>query len=341
MLTLTISEADCQRLNYERFRHPSPIVQKRLHALYLKAATNLAHQTIAAIVDIHPDTLTHYIHRFRQGGYAALTSLAYGTNQSVLDQHSQSLTAAFKASPPQTAAQAGEQITTLTGLKRRPTQVRTWLHKHGFGFRKAGAIPGKADPQAQQQFLTQILQPAIQQAKNEQIHLLFMDAAHMVMGSFLCQLWCLARLLLPSPSGRKRLNVLGAVDAISKQVHRLTNHDYITAPTVVAFLAQLVDSYTDGRPLWVVLDNARYQRCELVMAAARRLGIELVYLPPYSPNLNLIERLWKWVKKRSLYGRYYADFGSFEQAILDTLDKGNTTYQSELDSLLSLNFQRF
>lgn len=346
MLTLTISQADSQRLNYERFHSQSSIIQKRLHrtgepALFLKATTDFSHQLIAAIVDIHPDTLTDYIRTFNEHGWKGITTLRYGTNHSQLDEHKATLLAAFGKTHPHTVAEAIGQITNLTGLTRSPTQVRHWLHKHGFRYRKTGQIPAKADPHAQACFLTDKLQPAIEQAKNQHIHLLFVDAAHFVMGAFLCHVWCLVRFLLPTPSGRKRLNVLGAVDAITHQIHLLTNQTYITATTIVTFLGQLKAAYGDGKPIWLVMDNARYQHCRLVEAEALRLGITLLFLPPYSPNLNLIERLWKWVKTRCLYGQYYADFGLFERGIMDTLHQANNLYQHELKTLLSLKFQRF
>lgn len=74
---------------------------------------------------------------------------------------------------------------------------------------------------------------------------------------------------------------------------------------------------------------------------AESLGIELLYLPPYSPNLNLIERLWKFVKKKCLYAKYYEDFTQFSSAISECLEDANVKYKEELDSLLTLRFQRF
>ena len=71
------------------------------------------------------------------------------------------------------------------------------------------------------------------------------------------------------------------------------------------------------------------------------LGIELLFLPPYSPNLNLIERLWRFVKKQCLYGKYYADSVAFQQAIVDCIAQAPTQHQAELASLLTLQFQTF
>jgi transposase len=89
------------------------------------------------------------------------------------------------------------------------------------------------------------------------------------------------------------------------------------------------------------LDNARYQRCALVQAVADTLGIELLYLPAYSPNLNSIERLGKFVKKQCLYSQYYADFTAFTQAIKACLANTQTTHKQVLSSLLTFNFQSF
>jgi transposase len=96
-----------------------------------------------------------------------------------------------------------------------------------------------------------------------------------------------------------------------------------------------------GQQLTIVLDNARYQRCAVVQEMATSLGIELLFLPPYSPNLNLIERLWKFVKKRCLYGKYYAESATFQQAIVDCIAQAPTRDKAELASLLSLRFQTF
>src|SRR5262245_27741920 len=91
----------------------------------------------------------------------------------------------------------------------------------------------------------------------------------------------------------------------------------------------------------MMLDNARYQRCALVQAVAQELGIELLYLPAYSPNLNLIERLWRFVKKQCLYSKYYPDSASFQQAILTCIQQAPTPHQEELNRLLTLQFQTF
>jgi len=154
-------------------------------------------------------------------------------------------------------------------------------------------------------------------------------------------LWSFTRIFIKAPSGRQRFNVLGAINAVTKELVLVTNTSYITSIQICEMLVKVASSRTQAMPVTIVLDNARYQRCKLVMAKAEDLGIELLFLPPYSPNLNLIERLWKFVKKEVLYGKYYDQFDKFQAAITNCLSQTETKHKKALDSLLTLKFQTF
>lgn len=168
----------------------------------------------------------------------------------------------------------------------------------------------------------------------------FVDAAHFVLGAYLGFLWCFERLFVKTGAGRQRFNVLGALNAVTHELVTVTNETYINAQSVCELLHKLA-ALGLSVPITLVLDNARYQKCAVVMEVAQALNIELLYLTAYSPNLNLIERLWKFVKKQCLYSIYYADFTAFKEAITDCLNQCHTTYKTELDSLLTLRFQSF
>jgi hypothetical protein len=94
-------------------------------------------------------------------------------------------------------------------------------------------------------------------------------------------------------------------------------------------------------PITVVLDNAAYQRCALVQALAQELGIPLPFLPSYSSNLNLIERLWRFVRKQPLNPTWFDSFDQFKAAIDDCLDKMATEHKHEAATLFTHKFQRF
>jgi len=223
----------------------------------------------------------------------------------------------------------------------------SFLKKIGMKCRRCGWVPGKAmddekQCEAQQVFHDQKLQPLLDEAKQGKRTVLFVDAAHFVMGAFLGMVWCFTRLLLPSASGRKRHNVLGAYDPITHEAITVTNDTYINQWVFSEFLDKIAEAYAStGRPITLVLDNARYQKCQSVADKAKELGIELLYLPPYSPNLNLIERLWRFVKKEVLYSTHYDKFDAFRNSINACIADLGTRYKDNMQSLMTMNFQLF
>lgn len=167
-----------------------------------------------------------------------------------------------------------------------------------------------------------------------------MDAAHFVLASYLGWLWCATRLFVRAASGRQRYNVLGAFNAFSHELVCVTNDSYLNAQTVCELLRK-VSALGLGMPITMVMDNARYQRCRLVQELALGLKIDLLFLPSYSPNLNLIERLWKFTKKAVLNSRHQQCFGDFRREIDKCLNELTTTHRSKIESLMSLKFQTF
>ncbi len=168
----------------------------------------------------------------------------------------------------------------------------------------------------------------------------FVNAAHFVFGSFVCCLWSFARIFMRAASGRQRFNVLGAWDAVTRRLIAVTNTTVVNSETMCELLRKIAASGLSG-PITLVLDNARYQRNAAVQALAEELRIRLLFLPSYSPNLNLIERLWKFMKRRALYGRYHATFAEFRAAIEEIIDDIPTTHAAALETLMTLNFQMF
>lgn len=167
-----------------------------------------------------------------------------------------------------------------------------------------------------------------------------MDASHFVRGAYLGYLWCVRRIIVRTPSGRQRFNVLGALNAVSHHLLTVTNETYITSESVCELLRKIAKLEL-STPITVVLDNSRYQRCKKVTEEAVSLNIELLFLPSYSPNLNIIERLWKFVKKECLYSKYYDDFSSFKKAIEICLSETRGHHREALETLLTLTFQVF
>ena len=193
---------------------------------------------------------------------------------------------------------------------------------------------------AQRAFYDTVLKSLMDKAKKETITLLFMDASHFVMGcDFLGYIYGMVRRFVKTYSGRKRYNVLGVLDFISKKVTTVTNDTYITATEICELLKKIAVENA-GKPTFIVLDNARYQKCGIVQELANQLGIHLVYIPPYSPNLNLIERFWKHVKS-GLRTKYYDKFDVFQEAIDSIVNNADKKDKIIIDRLIGEKVQLF
>ncbi len=339
-LPFKISEAEIEKLSYERYEYPQPMVQKRIFAIYLKVKFNYTNQSIGLITGLHYNMVAFWIKVYKQKGFEGLLINHYGTNKSELENHAENILDSFLQQPPMNTAEAKQRISEMTGISRSEQQVRAFMKRHGLKFLKCGHIPAKADNEAQHQWVETELKPVIEAAQQGNVHLFFCDAAHFVLQPFICSLWCAFRVFIKASAGRNRINVLGAVNAITKEVVTLTNTTYITSETLIEFLRLLKEKFPD-KAIAIVLDNARYQHCFVVKTMAKSLGIHLLFLPPYSPNLNIIERLWKFTKKKILYAKYYNNPKQFHEAIQGFFDGINKNLQGELKSLLSLKFQFF
>jgi transposase len=208
--------------------------------------------------------------------------------------------------------------------------------------RHPGAAKKKLEGHVKEQaeFLETQLEPRLEEARQLKRHVFFVDASHFVFGTFLCCLWSFARLFVRAAAGRQRFNVLGAFNAVSRELVTVCNTTVVNTDTMCELLRKLAALGLSG-PVTLVLDNARYQRNAVVQALALSLGIELLFLPAYSPNLNLIERLWRFIKRDALYGRYHPTFADFRAAVEDTIAKLPSEHKDKLASLMTLNFQVF
>ena len=262
--------------------------------------------------------------------------------KSELEAHKSGVEASFKARAPKDSKEAKFRIAELTGVTLSTERVRVFMLGMGMKCLKTGSVPAKADPVEQQLFIEDRLEPLIKSAQNGECHLFFMDAAHFVLGSFVGMVWCFARIFIKSAAGRNRINVLGAFNPILMQLETVINTDYVNAQTIADMLRLLAEKYAD-LPIHIILDNARYQHCAFVKELAKELKINLVFLPPYSPNLNLIERLWKFTRKKIIHTMYYDSVPKFHNAVRGFMAEMQKTdkHTNELKSLMTLKFQTF
>jgi transposase len=180
----------------------------------------------------------------------------------------------------------------------------------------------------------------LKEAEEGKRQIFFVDASHFVFSVLIGYLWTKVRRFVKGAHGRKRFNVLGAINPFTLTLLYEVNDGYVNAETVCQLLRQIKKRGFKW-PVTLVMDNARYQRCHLVQDLAETLRIELLFLPSYSPNLNLIERYWKYLKGKLFRCRSIEKFELFCTSITGILDDRSAKRKEELATLLAPNFQIF
>ena len=229
MIKLKFSEVDKPALNHERYHHPHPRVQIKMETLWLKSLGYSIEQ-IGEIANISRSTYYNDLKEYIDGGVEKLKEVNFYKPQSDMLEHRASIEGYFQKHPPATAKEAMAKIEDLTGMKRRETQIRKFLSK--IGCLKVGMLPSKADADKQDEFKKNQMEPVLEEAKTNKIKVYFIDAAHFVLAPFLGDLWSFRRLFIKAPAGRKRFNILGALDAITHQLITAPPDTYINSHSV-------------------------------------------------------------------------------------------------------------
>ena len=210
-------------------------------------------------------------------------------------------------------------------------------------YKKTRLIPGKAQDENVQKDFINFMESLYECALcNNKDVLLYSDPMHQIHNVENDYAWQeigkAGTKQIASNTGRRRLNIIGAINPVTFEPTILLEEENCNADSIVRLLEAIKKQYASAETICLILDNARYQEGEIARIKAQELGIDLVFLPAYSPNLNLIERLWKFFKKKVMKNQYYKDFAIFKKAIEDFFDNF-IQYKSELKSLLNFKFE--
>jgi len=192
--------------------------------------------------------------------------------------------------------------------------MTNFLKTHNFSYKKPAIIPGKMNYDAQKTWVKKYEELKNTLSSNETI--CFIDGVHPTHNSKLAYGWIRKgkRKELRTNTGRQRLNLSGAIDIFSKKVI-VEQYETLNAASIIKFLQTLEIFYPEVNKIHVFCDNAKYYKNNVVDKYLKTSKIKLHFLPPYSPNLNPIERLWKFVNEKILYNKYYEKFIDFKNAL--------------------------
>lgn len=236
------------------------------------------------------------------------------------------------------AGQICEYIEKEFGVKYKAEGLVPLLHRIGFQYKKTKQVPCKADPQAQAEFMAQF--EKMQANKDEdEVHYLI-DAVHPTLNSEPAYGWIEKgeEYQIQSNSGRTRANLLGALnpndvtDVITKE------YKTINCEWAQDFFAEIARRNPNAKKIKLFSDNAGYFKKLEKDGLIPDKRIEIIWLPTYSANLNLIERLWKFMKKKTLKNKYYGTAKGFREKIHEFFINIKN-YKSELETLLTCNFR--
>lgn len=334
-------EAFLKRAEKEKLLFAHKGCKNKRHADRIKTILHLNegedYKTIAKWLLIDDSTIRDYFNRYQSGGLEALLNDDYGGGLSYLNTNQlKELEEHLTEHMYLYSKEIKHYIEKKYDVIYTPEGIRALLKRLDFVYKKTKHLPGKGDLQKQKEFVKKYKRLKATKGKDDEIY--FMDGVHPLHNSMNCNGWIKkgTEKAIRANTGRDRLNINGACNVAKGEV--IIHEDVsVNAQSTIALFEKMKVHQPKGK-IFVIADNARYYRSKLVTEYVKKhKRIKLIFLPSYSPNLNLIERLWKFFKKKILYDSYYEKFVDFKNKTISFFEN-ISIYKEELLTLLKDNF---
>jgi len=292
---------------------------------------------VAEALLLDDETLRSYVKKYREHGIeGAIKTNYHGRECQLNEEQSRVLCAELDAHIHLTTDSIIEFIKQVFNVEYSRSGITDLLHRLGYVYKKPKLVPGKMDAQAQEEFIEYY--EDFMEKKPANIEVLFADGVHPEHNTMAAYGWIKKgeERPLKTNSGRQRINIHGAIN-IERLDTVVVEHEKVNSESTIELLKKIEEAYPAAPKIYVILDNARYHYSVLVKEYLKNSRIELVFLPTYSPNLNLIERLWRFFKKKVLYNTYYETFKEFKESCMNFF--GNLdAHKDELKTLMNEDF---
>jgi transposase len=310
-------------------------VRDRIKAVLLKSE-GWTNKAIGQALRIHPETVAQHLHDWTEeeklkpenGGSEGKLN---GQQTRALEQHLQDKTYLKVSDICGYVAQTWQVVYTVSGMTK-------WLQAHGFRFKQPKATPAKADIRQQEAFIETYLKLLEDTPAHDPI--LFIDAVHPTMATKISCGWIKKGVDKPiaTTASRTRVNIIGAIELNTMTV---TSEivETVNASTISGFFAKLKAGYPQAEKLHIILDQSGYHRSQAVKEAALSHHIQLHYLPPYSPNLNPIERLWKVMNEQVRNNVVFESAKAFREQLALFFSETIPKIKHSLSTRINDNFQ--
>lgn len=339
MESFSLTPAELKALREEHKQMAYRTDAYRINAIIL-LGTGWTQAQVSEALLLDERTIRRYVKAYREGGIEGLLEVRFQGGQCHLTQEQITrLDEHLLAHLYSQVRDIRQYIQMTFGVTYSISGVTQLLKRMGFVYKKPKHVPGKADRQAQEAFIQQYTD--LKKHKHPDDPIYFADAAHPQHNSVPAYGWIKKgqEAEIQANCGRQRLNINGAIDVASLQVLARFD-DTINAESTINLFRQLEHKHRKAKAIYVIADNARYYRSREVKTYLETSRIKLIFLPAYSPNLNLIERVWKYFRKVVMHNRYYQSFIDFTQAA-ESFFLNIKEHRNALRSLLTENFHLF
>lgn len=297
-----------------------------------------SYSVIAKILLLNDSTVRKYFKEYQSLGLDGFVEDNYSGSESFLAvSEQQELITHLKQQTYKTVKDVVCYVLTAYGKKYSIEGMTHLLHKLGFVYKKTKIIPGKLDPQEQEQFKKDY--HALKENLKPEDNIYFLDASHPHHNNKSSYGWIPKgeERWIKTNTGRSRVNINGALNLDGLTIiTRL--EETINANAMVLLIKSIEQRQPEGK-IYLILDNARYNHAKIVQEYIKQsFRIHLFFLPSYSPNLNIIERLWLFLHQKILYDKYYQTFSQFKQAV-ENFFRNIDNYKAELKTRLTDSFQ--
>jgi transposase len=336
MKRLLLTEAETNELRRAHRAAKNKKDADKIKAVYLLSRGKTP-QEIAEVLMLDTDTIGNYRNRYESKGVSGLLENNYCGSEPMLScAEIEELSTHLELQTYLTVEAIVEYVKLVYNIHYSMSGMRQLLHRLKFVYKKAKTIPGKANAELQKGYL-RLLEEVLKNKGDDDAHY-YLDGVHPQHNTQLAYGWIKKgqNKVVKSNSGRQRININGALNADTLEVVMRTD-DTINTQSTLKLFEMLEQKHPNAESIFITLDNAKYYKNGLIYEYLKTSKIKLFFMPPYSPNLNLIERLWKFMRKTILYNKYYEKFADFKLVVMQFF-QNIAQYNDKLSTLLTKNF---
>jgi transposase len=332
---LTIEE---ERMLKQEHKYCKTIKQADRIKTILCLNKGLSYEAISELLLLDDSTLRRYYEEYKNHGvYKLLSDNFQGGTSKLSNEELAELDKHLENNIYLTSKDIVAYVEKTYGVSYTINGMTSLLHNLGYSYKKPKHIPGKANNEKQEEFIEKYTE--LKATKSEEDKIYFMDGCHPQHNSQPAYGWIKKGIQkeLKSNTGRERINLNGAYNLEDHELI-IREDESINSQSTIELFKQISQSQKAGM-IYIICDNARYYKSNLIKQYLQtNKRITMVFLPPYSPNLNIIERLWRFLKKKITYNKYIEKYIEFKEKVMEILENIDK-YKDELETLMTDNFQ--